>query len=204
MNAAIIGTSGSNKPRLNSYASLIANICTTNDINLHITWIPRDLNNIADFLSKTIDYEDYSITDVFYATICSDFGLTPLVDLFANTKNTKAKQFFSLTYCPGCLGVDAFNYDWSKNGLNWIFAAPRLILRILRNLQNNQAEALLLVPQWKTSYFYPILNNFRKTNFFKRKLVYGGEHVFISGTDTKSYFGPHYNGNVEIWHLNFI
>ena len=204
MNAAIIGTSGSNKPRLNSYASLIANICTTNDINLHITWIPRDLNNIADFLSKTIDYEDYSITDVFYATICSDFGLTPLVDLFANTKNTKARKFFSLTYCPGCLGVDAFNYDWSKNGLNWIFAAPRLILRILRNLQNTQAEALLLVPQWKTSYFYPILNNFRKTNFFKRKLVYGGEHVFISGTDTKSYFGPHYNGNVEIWHLNFI
>ena len=74
MNAAIIGTSGSNKPRLNSYAVLIANICTTNDINLHIVWIPRDINNIADFLSKTIDYEDYKITNLFYKTICTYFG----------------------------------------------------------------------------------------------------------------------------------
>ena len=128
MNAAIIGTSSSNKPRLNAFAVLIANICIKNDINLHIVWIPREINNIADFLSKTIDYEDYSITDVFYNTICADFQCTPLVDLFANNKNAKTSKFFSLTYCLGCLGVNAFNYDWRKNGFNWIFPAPRLIL----------------------------------------------------------------------------
>ena len=203
MNAAIIGTSSSNKPRLNAYAVLIANIGIKNDINLHIVWIPREINNIADFLSKTIDYEDYSITDVFYNTICADFQCTPLVDLFANNKNAKTKKIFSLTYCPGCLGVDAFNYDWRKNGLNWIFPAPRLILRVLRHLQLTHAEALLLVPQWKTSYFYPILNSYSKTNVFKRKVTYGGKTVFLLGTDTKSYFGPNYNGNVEIWHLSF-
>ena len=58
-------------------------------------------------------------------------------------------------------------------------------------------------PQWKTSYFYPILHSYSKTNIFKRKVTYGGKTVFISGTDTKSYFGPNYNGNVEIWHLSF-
>ena len=102
------------------------------------------------------------------------------------------------------MGVDAFNYDWGKNGLNWIFPAPRLILRVLRHLQLTGAEGLLLVPQWKTSYFYPILSDFTKTEFFKRKLVYGGKTVFETGTDTKSYFGPNYNGNVEIWHLSFL
>ena len=167
MNAAIIGTSGSNKPRLNSYAVLIANICTTNNINLHIVWIPRDINNIADFLSKTIDYEDYQITNLFYNSICTDFGCTPTVDLFANNNNAKAKKIFSLTYCPGTMGVDAFNYDWGKNGLNWIFPAPRLILRVLRHLQLTGAEGLLLVPQWKTSYFYPILSDFAKTKLLK-------------------------------------
>ena len=86
--------------------------------------------------------------------------------------------------------------------MNWIFAAPRLILRII-HLQLTRAEALLLVPQWKTSYFYPILHSNRRTTLCKKKLVYGGNGVFTAGTDTKSYLGPSYNGNVEIWHLSF-
>ena len=92
---AVVGgddKAASNKLRLNAYAVLIANICIKNDINLHLVWIPRDINNIADFLSKTIDYEDYSITDDFYTTICADFHCTPLVDLFANSKNAKTKK----------------------------------------------------------------------------------------------------------------
>ena len=120
-----------------------------------------------------MDYEEYAFHQDFFYGVCQDFNCTPMVDLFANNANKKVDKFFSLTYCPNTMGVDAFNYDWSKNGLNWIFAAPRLILRII-HLQLTRAEALLLVPQWKTSYFYPFLHSYRfaKRNQFMGVMVF--------------------------------
>ena len=203
-NAALISSKGSNKPRLNAYAVLISEICCKNNINLKTVWIPRDLNNVADFLSKNIDYEDYSVSMSFFEKICIDLKLTPSVDLFADDKNSKTEKFFSLCYCPNTLGADAFNYDWSLNGLNWIFPPPRLILKVLRHMQLTKAEGLLLIPQWKTSYFYPVLNNLRNTRVVQKIACYSGKNVFISGTDIHSYFGPNYSGNVEVWHLNFM
>ena len=90
----------------------------------------EDLNRMADFLSKEVDYEDYQVTVEFFQEVCGDVGLAPDVDLFADEKNTKAPKFFSLTYCPGTLGVNAFYYDWSLRGLNWIFV-PTILLSLV-------------------------------------------------------------------------
>ncbi len=121
-NAVNILTSGSNKPRLNDYAVLYSQICLANNITVTPVWIPRTLNNIADFLSKTVDYDDFSITDDFFQEVCKDFGMLPTFDRFATDKNNKTVKFNSPYYCPFSSGVDAFNYDWSLTELIGYFA----------------------------------------------------------------------------------
>ena len=202
-NAALISIKGSNKPRLNAYATLISDLCIKNQIVLNVIWIPRDLNNVADYLSKTVDYEDYSVTEEFFLAVCEDFLVHPVIDLFADNRNAKTSRFFSLTFCPNTLGVDAFSYNWENFGLAWVFPLPRLVLRVLNHLRSCAAKALLLVPQWKTSYYYPALNDLRNSRFCLDKKVYVGKNIFLQGVDTKSYFGPTYSGNVEVWYFDF-
>jgi len=150
-----------------------------------------------------VDYDDYQITVTFFQQVCNDMNLVPEVDLFADHNNAKAPLFFSLSYCPGTLGVDAFGYDWSLRGLNWIFVAPRLILRVIAHLKLCKAAGLILVPQWKTSYFYLALLKLKKVSAYRKHFVYSGKDIFIQGTDANSFFGPKYNGNVEVWHIDF-
>jgi hypothetical protein len=76
-------------------------------------------------------------------------------------------KFFSLNYCPGTLGVDAFYYDWAIRGLNWIFIPPRLLVRAVHHLENFKASAFVLIPQWKTSNFYPVFMKIKKTTAYK-------------------------------------
>jgi hypothetical protein len=130
-------------------------------------------------------------------------GCSPVVDLFANDANAKTNKFFSLTYCLGTLGVDAFNYDWSIRGLNWIFTPPRLLVRAIHHLENCKASAFVLIPQWKTSHFYPVFMEIKKSIAYKNSLVYSGKDVFCQGADASSYFGPSYNGNVEVWFIDY-
>jgi hypothetical protein len=86
--------------------------------------------------------------------VCKDFDVQLDIDLFANDVNTKCSRFFSATYCPGTLGVDAFNYHWKTFGLGWNFVPPTLVLRCIRHMYISGSEALVLVPQWKSSVFY--------------------------------------------------
>ena len=101
------------------------------------------------------------------------------------------------------MGVDAFSYDWSEYGLCWIFVQPKLILRVLNYLKCCRAKALVLVPQWKTSFFYPELIKLKSTQWCKKVLVYSGVNVFVQGSDPTSYFGPSYNGNIEVWCIDY-
>jgi hypothetical protein len=69
MNAAVICAKGSPKPRLNAYARLIFQLCFDNNIDLSVLWIPGDFNQVSDFLSKQVDYEDYSVIKEFFLQV---------------------------------------------------------------------------------------------------------------------------------------
>ena len=73
-NAALILEKGSPKPRLQFYASAISDICVENNIKLRPVWITRDLNNVADLLSKTLQWDDYQVTVEFFQLICDTVG----------------------------------------------------------------------------------------------------------------------------------
>jgi hypothetical protein len=66
MNAAMILEKGSSKFRLQNYAFYVDELCRKFKIRLKTVWIPRCLNNVADILSKIIDYDDYTVQNEFY------------------------------------------------------------------------------------------------------------------------------------------
>ena len=54
---------GSKVTELQSLALSIFIVCTRVGISLEIKWIPRSFNCHADLLSRTIDFDDYTIND---------------------------------------------------------------------------------------------------------------------------------------------
>jgi len=203
LNAATICVKGSSKCRLQRYAEKISKICLQYCIDLRPVWIPRDLNFVADYLSKCYDYDDHQVTKEFFDQVVSTIGTLPAVDRFACNRTAKVPVFYSSTFCPGTSGVNAFNYDWGVGTVNWIFPPLKMVGRVLAHLKICRSAGFLLVPQWKNAFFYPLLLNLQRTAVFKGKWVFVGKNVFLHGADKTSYFGPGFVGNVEIWYLDF-
>jgi len=203
LNAVTVCSKGSPKCRLQKYAEKISKICHRYNIELRPVWIPRDLNFVADYLSKCYDFDDHQITMEFFEIVTNTVGAVPVIDRFACNRTAKLPKFNSATYCPGTSGVDAFNYDWRVGGLNWVFPPLKMIGRALRHLKLCKAAGLFLVPQWKNAYFYPLLKFVQSTTAYKGRWIFKGENIFIQGSDKTSYFGPSFSGNVEIWHVDF-
>jgi hypothetical protein len=67
----------------------------------------------------------------------------------------------------------------------------------------SSSEALVLVPQWKSSVFYVGLTGLYDTGNVIRKYVYDGRDIFSQGQDVRSYFGPEFDANIEVWHIKF-
>ena len=55
---AFITDSGSNKPHLNTIAKDIFCFTSAHGIRLSVEWIPRTLNQKADYYSKIVDFDD--------------------------------------------------------------------------------------------------------------------------------------------------
>jgi hypothetical protein len=67
-------------------------ICLKARIELDIQWIPRFLNEKADYLSKIIDYDDWEITPQLFRP-------------FADYNNCKVQIFYSRFWNPGAAGI---------------------------------------------------------------------------------------------------
>jgi Reverse transcriptase (RNA-dependent DNA polymerase) len=202
-NAATILSKGSNKTRLNVYARKILLHCKARHIILKCVWIPRDLNMFADSVSRFLDLDDHAITDIAFENICSALSCKPNIDLFANSKNTRLPKYFSLSYTTGCLGVNAFNYDWGNYTCCWAFPPIKLIEQSISYAKSCKANVLFVIPQWKHSSFYPVINALYNSIYYVNRVVYNGASVLEQGTDENSFFGPHFKGNIEVYHFNF-
>ena len=78
------------------------------------------------------------------------------IDRFADHTNKKLHRFNSRYYCPGTELVNAFTADWSHDN-NWLTPPVKLIGATLRHMRLCRASGCLLVPLWRTSYFWNLI-----------------------------------------------
>ena len=158
VNVTIILCNGSMKENLQKIALQVNKVCTHYRIILVPEWIPRELNKIADQLSKFSIYKDLDNWEIspqmfiYFNQIWGPFT----VDRFATTFNSKCSRFNSKLWCPGTEAVNTFKVNWAGE-CNWLVPPPKLVMKTLKKLQYDQAMGVLVVPMWTSAPYWPML-----------------------------------------------
>ena len=96
-NVVQIVNSGSKTPALQELAMDIHRSCLLNAVNIDMQWIPRDVNSVADDISKFVDYDDYMLNDTVFNALDDLWG-PHTCDRFACSYNAKIQCFNSRFY----------------------------------------------------------------------------------------------------------
>ena len=187
---------GSMKRHLHELSLNIYKFACSNMIDLYMEWIPRDKNQIADQISRTIDRDDWQISIPFFKYMSFVWG-PYTYDRFADNRNRKVAKFNSRLWTPDSSGVDAFAYSWEGEN-NWLVPPIFLISRCLRYLQTRSVNATLIVPYWPSAAFWPLI--MRGDGKFKEyitsyKRFDNAQGFFVQGT-VPSIFNQEFKGSV--------
>ena len=189
-NVVAILKRGSMKQPLQKLAVQIFNLCRQYRILLHPVWIPRNLNDHADALSRIIDSDNWAVTWKWFSHICATFRLRVDVDRFADNSNNQVPLFNSRFFLPEAAGVDAFAQNW-RNTCNWAVPPIYLIPRLLKFMVSQPCLVILVIPEWPSAIFWPYFLEFRhdQTRSIRRVLKLG--NIFTRGRNSSSMFGSH-------------
>ena len=155
LNVTRIIKNGSTKEHLQALAVEVFQRCLFYDVEIVPCWIPREENILADEISKTVDTDNWSIDADTFQLIQQRFG-NFTIDRFADNSNCKVVRFNSKFFCPGTENVNAFTENW-RDEFNWLCPPVSLIAKTLRHMKYCKAVGVLLVPNWRSSYFWPLL-----------------------------------------------
>ena len=100
---AAIVKSGSTEVHLHKLAMDIFLLSKEHDVSIDIEWIPRSENEVADYLSKIVDFDDWCVKDSYFRAVESTWRPFT-VDCFANSVFREfGCRFFSLRLGSGKL-----------------------------------------------------------------------------------------------------
>jgi hypothetical protein len=155
-------TKGSTKPEIQAsvlQVLLIAKQLKAKLIPIHLKQNDPRIQ-IADAGSRVRDSDDWSLDEFSFHCLQNQFGPFSL-DAFADSSNAKAAHFFSDFLCPGTWGINAFAHSWDGHQV-WLCPPVSKILQTIRKLNKSRLTGVLIVPNWKSADFWPIL--FPKSN----------------------------------------
>ena len=151
-----MGTSHSDD--CNSIAIKLWSLCFQHNMWLTACHIPGKLNVVADKESRQFfkqDAEWMLNKDVLNkALLRLDF--CPDIDLFASRLNRQFVKYCSLRPDPNAMIIDAFTVSWSNTKF-YCFPPFSCILLVLQKIQQDKAMGILVVPNWPTQPWFPIL-----------------------------------------------
>ena len=116
-------------------------------IRLEPEWIPRELNERADALSRIVDYDDWFLNPTVFSELDTMWGLHSVVI------TASCQDSIVVVGIPGSEAVDA-NWDGENN---WWCPPISLVLRVIRHAKVCGARGTLVVPCWPSAPFWPLL-----------------------------------------------
>jgi hypothetical protein len=146
---------GSPRLKLNELARELFWFGEEHHVTLSVEWVPREQNTLADELSKLIIPDDWMLARSFFRWLEDRWGIHA-VDLFASDANNQCGRFYSLHWCRGTAGVNAFAYFWGGE-LVWVNCPYRLLGRVWRKLKHDGATATVLVPLWESATWWGLV-----------------------------------------------
>ena len=173
---------GSRQPALQAEALKIFSACVRHHIHIEPEWIPREQNELADYYSRMVDNDDWMLNPATFNWLNSFWGPNT-VDRFASATNAQLPRFNSRFWVPGSEAIDSFTCCWANDN-NWWCPPIYLIPRVIRHAQGNKAKGTLIVPQWPSAPFWPLLfpNGSDPANFVVGRIeLPDSETLFLPG-----------------------
>ena len=113
--------------------------------------VTKQIKDITDD-NKVNDRTEWSLDPSTFELITKKLG-QPEIDLFASYSNAKVACYYSWKPDPGAAHVDAFTVSLS-GPLTYCFPPFSLLGRCLQKIAMDQAEYIVLVPNWPTQPYY--------------------------------------------------
>ena len=149
---------GTKSPECNQMAIDIWEWCISKDIWLTAAHLPGRLNTEADRMSRKFsDSTEWMLNKSIFQRIIRRFGV-PEIDMFASRLNKQVDRYISWRPEPEAWAVDAFTVDWSQWDF-YAFPPFNLVPMCLQKIQKDKACGILVVPNWPTQVWYPILTS---------------------------------------------
>ena len=137
----------------NNIAKSIWDMCIAHSIWLTATHIPGKANVDADFQSRNFnDRTEWELDCQVFHSIVDKFGC-PIIDTFASYLNKKLPTYYSWKSDPEASHVDAFTISW-HGPLIYCFPPFSLLGKCLQKIMLDQAEAIVVMPNWPTQTYY--------------------------------------------------
>jgi hypothetical protein len=186
---------GSMNQELQEISIDVFNVCRRRNIEIDVQWVPRELNTKADIyqLSREIDFDDWGISTSFFRFMDNLWG-PHTTDRFADNFNAKIEKFNSKFWCPGSSHVDAFSTNWAGDN-NWLVPPISLVSKTIKHLKVCKARGTLIVPDWPSASFWPILfaeNNHWRGIVARVIKITDPSNVFVYGRNHQTIFGSNH------------
>ena len=112
---------------------------------------------VADAESRKVNMDaEWMLNSDLLQAALRQLNATPDIDLFASRLNAQLKRFISFRPDPAAEAIDAFSLSWKD--LNFYTFPPfSVIAQLLQKVQRDQSSDVLVVPDWPTQPWYPIL-----------------------------------------------
>jgi hypothetical protein len=149
-------------PNLRIPLQRLLNFARHHHLQLRARHVPGLANDAADRLSRLSAAGDYRINRRLIHATLQRLGISISVDLFASSSNTIHPVFFSFKRDARAAGQDAFATPWHRFRFPFIHPPLPLIPRVLRRLQLEKMQAVLIVPLWRDQAWFPILLSMAK------------------------------------------
>ena len=160
-NTAAVGAirnMGSRSPLCDGVIEEIWQWAQERNVWILVSHIPGVENVKADAASRIRhnDELEWALAPTMFHHAMEKLKWTPNIDLFASRLNYKVKPFYSMRPDPEAAGCDAFTIDWQEHRF-YAFPPFPLIQRVLRKIGEEGATGVIVVPNWPTKPWYPLL-----------------------------------------------
>jgi hypothetical protein len=126
-------------------------------LHLHARHVPGLANDAADRLSRLSSSGNYRINRQLLLSVLRRLGISISADLFASSSTAQHPVYFTFCHDPRATGQDAFATPWARFRFPLVHPPLALIPRVLRRLQLEKMQAILIVPLWRTIVWFPLL-----------------------------------------------
>ena len=120
-------------------------------------WLSSADNLEADFLSRQrLLAWDFQLRRREFRRICCQFQVKPTLDAFATSRTNQLSRYMTWERDESAVGQNCLDYYWDP--VTWLFPPVPLIPAVLREVEEQQIEAILICPGWKRALWWPHLS----------------------------------------------